>query len=174
VAAKTPYHFPAEARERSVEDIAQELWEHANAEGVYCPCCRQLAKVYRRAMTGSMAYAAVLLAKYFQAPRVEPWLHVPSYLASLHQGPMTRGGDWAKLRYWGIIEQMPGERKDGSPRTGMYRMTKKGVEFARNEIMVPRRVVLYNDLPLGFDGRQVTCRECLGTKFNYAGLMAAT
>ena len=159
--------------ERALGDVAAELWQHAAEEGVHCPCCRQFAKVYRRALTGSMAHAAALLSRYFHQDKAEPWIHVPNYLSSLHQGPMVRGGDWAKLRYWGIIEPQPGTREDGSGRTGYYRVTEFGHRFVKNEVTVSRRVILYNDTPLGFDGRQVTCRECLGTKFNFTGLMSA-
>ena len=173
VAKALPYWFPPDVVERSVGDVAAELWEHAAEAGAHCPCCRQFAKVYRRAMTGSMAHAACLIARYFQQDRAEPWLHVPTYLSSLHQGAMVRGGDWAKLRYWSIIEQQPGVRADGSCRTGFYRMTAFGFQFVKNEVTVSRRVLIYNDSLLGFDGRQVTCRECLGNKFNFTGLMSA-
>ena len=36
---------------------------------------------------------------------------------------------------------------------------------------VPSTVVTYNGEPVGFEGDEITIREALGTKFDYAELM---
>lgn len=148
------------------------LKPHLDKTGAVCPLCRQLVKLYSREITSSMAYVLILLHRHFQSDK--NWLHVPSFLTNVSTvGAAVRGGDWAKLRYWDLIEEKPKtERKDGSKRAGFYRMTEKGHQFVRGETKVPRAVLLYADKFLGFDEGEVSIQECLGKEFDYADLMA--
>ena len=61
------------------------------------------------------------------------WLHVPSYIAEMVADHPRRAaavrGDWAKLKFWGLIEEKPDVRDDGSPRVGYWRMTPLGRQF---------------------------------------------
>lgn len=145
------------------------LMDHAKA-GAICPCCRQLVKLYHRPITGAMAYVLILLHRHFlKAPG---WLHVPKYLTDMSKmGSAVRGGDWAKLRYWGLLEEKPEDRKDESNRAGFYRMTEKGHQFAKGEIKVAKAVLLYNDRFLGFAPGEVSIQDCLGKEFSYVDLM---
>ena len=95
-----------------------QAWLKGRMEaGAVCPCCGQFAKVYKRTITSSMAFALVLVYRYFRSNR--GWIHVPSYLAELAKnGAAVRGGDWAKLRFWGLLAPMPTVRADGSDRAG--------------------------------------------------------
>lgn len=149
----------------------QVLKDHA-VEGAVCPCCRQLVKLYTREITSSMAYVLILLHRHFE--KAPDYIHVPNYLSDMTKlGSMIRGGDFAKLRYWGLLEEMPdAKRKDGSKRAGFYRMPEKGHQFAKGEIKVPKTVFLYNDTFLGFGPGDTSIHECLGKDFNYDDLMA--
>lgn len=153
---------------------AQEVLKDHAKEGAICPCCRQLVKLYERPITGAMAYVLILLHRHFSTPPIPGWVHVPSYLTDMSKmGSAVRGGDWAKLRYWGLLEEKPEDRKDGSNRAGFYRMTEKGHKFAKGEVKVPKAVMLYNDRFLGFvTPGEVSIQDCLGKEFDYADLMA--
>jgi hypothetical protein len=141
-------------------------------EGEHCPCCTQFAKVYRRPMTSSMAYALVLIYRHFRT--ATDWLHVPSYLSEVSKvGEAVRGGDWAKLTHWGLLEEKPVEdRGDGSPRAGFYRLTSLGSEFVEGRARVQRHVWIYDGRQMNRqDDETIDIHAALASRFNYAELM---
>jgi len=164
--------FPFDPSVCTVEQAAQWVRDHLKP-GVECPCCTQLAKRYQRKLTSSMAYALLLIARAFRTKR--DWLHVPEYLTEVcRTGATIRGGDWAKLVHWGVIEAKPDEqRKDGSKRVGFYRLTQRGRDFVDGRIRVPKHVLIYNSKFYGFGDKTVSVQEALTDRFNYAELMSA-
>jgi hypothetical protein len=149
--------------------VMEERWR----DGVTCPCCDQLAKVYRRPLNYGMAHCLFLMYDYFNQPGHERcWLHLPSYLNG--RGVVARGGDPTKTRYWGLIVGSGDVREDDSPRVGHWRITEKGVAFVEQRITVPSHALVYNDQCLGFSEEQVLISKCLGKRFDYAKLMATT
>jgi hypothetical protein len=157
---------------------AKELLRDKFEEGASCPCCGQNVKLYKRKLNSAMAYTLILLHRYFRDARAEKWLHVPSYLNSISLPPRVSAsirGDWAKLRFWGFIQDMPGERADKSKRAGYWRITDVGRQFAKGEVLVPSHVYIYNQKP--FENRQrrhkkqISIYEALGERFSYEELM---
>jgi hypothetical protein len=143
-------------------------------DGASCPCCTQFAKVYARTITSSMAYALVMIYKRPTEEGGSEYFHVPDYLSRVCKlGPTTRGGDWAKLVAWGLLEEREGVRDDGSSRTGFYRITDLGKSVARGEVTVPKHALIYNGTLLRLDDtKSVTISDALGKKFDYAELMS--
>lgn len=136
--------------------------------GSTCPCCKQMVKMYRRALQASMIQALIVVHR---AGR--DWQHVPTLLSEKIVGPTTRGGDWSKLVFWGFIEPRPEKREDGSDRAGFWRITDAGIAFVNGASRVPSAVYLYNQTFYGFDQRKtVSVEEALGKGFSYAALMA--
>ena len=156
--------------------VKQVIREHFDAgEEIGCPACGQLVKRYRRALSAGMAYGLVLLARYDEMHPGE-FVHLESHFArmtSAHRAPATvvAGGDVTKLRYWGLIEPMPGKREDGSGRLGYYRITDAGRDFVYMGTAVPSHVFLYNQKVLGWERSRVNLREALGKRFDYDDLM---
>lgn len=143
-------------------------------DGAACPCCDQIAKVYRRSITSSMAYALLLIERHYRMVPLSTWLHVPEYLSEVSAiGAPVRGGDWAKLRYWSLIEPKDGVvRDDGSPRVGFYRLTELGRLFALNLTTVARYAYVYNGALLKLDqSKQLGIVDALGKGFDYDELM---
>lgn len=173
-----PPTFPSDITQ--LDEARGWLRTHA-AAGVFCPCCQQFVKIYRRKITSSMAYALLLIARHYKdrpLGEMGEWLHVPEYLSAQSKfGAPVRGGDWAKLRWWGLIEAAmdvePSERRsDGSARVGHYRLTPLGRAWARGECAVPRIALIFNQRLARLDDTEtVTIREALKDKFNYAELM---
>jgi hypothetical protein len=163
------------AQGASLEDAKRWLRARFN-KGAACPCCQQFVKLYKRPFNKSMAYVLLLMASYFRGDPVEEWLHVPSYIADMASDNPRRAaavrGDWAKMKLWGLIEEKPGTRDDGSPRVGYYRLTTLGRRFVNREVKVPSHVYIYNGEPLRrMVTEEITIDDALGTEFNYDEIM---
>lgn len=162
-------------RGASLEDAKK--WLRARfGKGATCPCCNQFVKLYKRSLSKSSAYVLLLISCYFRGDQVEEWLHVPSYIAEMVADHPRRAaavrGDWAKLKFWGLIEEKPGERKDGSPRVGYWKMTPLGRQFVARQVKVPAHVFIYNGEPLKRTVEDlITIDDALGTEFSYAEIM---
>lgn len=151
----------------TIEEAQDWLTERAD-EGADCPCCGQFVKVYKRKLYSTMAYSLLLIERFFASSDVS-WLHVPDFLDG--KGVVARGGDFAKLSFWGLLESGEGPRHDGSSRNGMWRITPKGVDFVRGRIIVPKYIFLFNQQCLGFSEEQIHITEALGDDFDYRELM---
>lgn len=133
-------------------------------DGVRCPACDQMAKVYKRPLHSGVA--RVLIAMYHDDSDPEGWVYIPSLRG------IELGGDTAKARYWGLIEERP-ERRDDGGRAGWWRLTNLGRSFVRGTVSIPKYARIYDGRCLGLKGDPVTIRDVLGQKFNYDDLMGA-
>ena len=122
------------------EARSEMLWHIETKNGVECPCCNRTNKVYPRGIHWqSAAWLCVLIKKYITEPR---WYAVTEF--------SSRGGDYAKLRYWDLVELK--KEVEGDKRTsGLWKPTKKGIEFAQGKIRIPSKALIYNGNLLGFD-----------------------
>jgi len=138
-------------------------WVEENlAGGCECPACGQRAKIYPRSLYASLAL--VMIRAYQTAGRDE--FHQPTTVR-------TTGGDYAKLRWWKLVEDLHERREDGG-RAGWWRVTALGEAWVLGRVGVPRTVLVYNNQMRGVDEtREQTwmIQDALGTKFNYAELM---
>jgi hypothetical protein len=141
---------------------AQDWLRNQIEDGAKCPCCTQLAKVYRRTLTSQVVNVLIAMHRHSGTN----WVNLPTLGLSR--------GDEAKARYWDLIEPMPDTtRDDGSTRNGWWRLTAKGEAFVLNRITVPKYARVYDGRLLGLDDTEsVSVIDCLGKKFNYRELMA--
>jgi hypothetical protein len=150
------------------------LRERVN-RGVTCPCCGQLAKVYKRPLNGAMALVLIRMASApLEAMDGLGYFHVPSYLNNCGLTPEVAAavrGDWAKLVHWDLIEAAPKVREDGSSRTGEWRLTQLGIAFVNRQVRVLSHLRIYDGSPLGLTGKYVWITEVLGDGFSYEELM---
>ena len=165
------------ARDASLDD-AKKWLRVRFGKGATCPCCNQFVKLYKRILSKSMAYVLLLMECHFSGDNVEEWLHVPSYIAEMASDNPRRAaavrGDWAKLKFWGLIEEKPDVRADGSSRVGYWKMTPLGRQFARHQVKVPSHVYIYNGEPLQRTVEEmITVVDALGTEFSYDEIMSA-
>jgi hypothetical protein len=141
-------------------------------KGIICPCCNQFAKRYVRKMSSIIARWLIAFAR---ASGGDParWVHVrePGKLLG-GASSAARSGDYAKARYWGLLEEKSDEPSAGEKgSSGMWRLTPKGWSFVADRISVPERVLVFNNVPLEFQGADITIQTALGTNFNYKDLM---
>ena len=153
--------------------LAQAIdWlEERMDDGAECPCCGQLAKVYKRKLNSAMAFVLLLIHRR----KGTDWVHVPSYINAKVRNPAVAAavrGDWAKLTHWELLTALEGERPDGSKRIGYYKITTKGRRFAHNQIKVSKHLWFYNGGPTDrVDTETVSIVDALGDQFDYSELM---
>lgn len=146
---------------RPLAEAIAWLRDRVDDPGEKCPCCTQLAKVYHRHITSSMARTLIAM---WRAAGTD-WCNVPNLIN-------RKGADEAKLRYWGLVEPQPGERGDGSTRTGWWRVTDKGRDYVHGKVLVPYTAHVYDSRCLGLHGDDKSIHDALGHRFNYRELMA--
>jgi hypothetical protein len=171
----------------------EEVWEDTDTlgdarkflragwvRGVECPCCKQFVKVYKRKLDSVMASSLVLVYHYFQKNKGATWVHLPRFLMEAKAADR----ECAKLRYWGLLEEMPREVGAETPgrTSGLWRITDKGKLFVEGDLAVPKYVWVFDGEPYksemfrepGDDTPEevVTIREALGDRFDYTELMA--
>ncbi len=133
-------------------------------DGEKCPCCGQLAKIYRRRVHHTIARALIDL-HFLGKEEEDYWVHVPSKIS-----PACEVG---KARYWELVEEQRVARPDGG-RAGWWRLTDQGEMFVRGLLLIPVHVLIYDGRALGFEGEMVSIVDCLGSRFSYNQLMART
>jgi hypothetical protein len=144
----------------------RENWE----KGLRCPCCGQWVQRYAYSLHSGMARVLILV---YHADKInlmeggDGWIHVENYLVDV--GVKIKGVH-GKLRHWGLLEQKPNDdpKKHDS---GIWRITDKGRQFVEGTILVPKKVLMYNERFLGFDGEDISIRQALGKRFDYTELM---
>lgn len=133
-------------------------------DGVTCPCCGQFAKAYRRKISAPMAKVLIEMHRASRRLYGYEWIYLPSLRSA--------GQDEALLRHWGLIEPKKGLREDGARQQGYWRITTAGRTFVAGETQVRKYARVFNGKLIGYEGRNVSITDALGTKFNYADLMA--
>jgi|ERR1700679_3642900 len=139
----------------TTEDAALYLLN--NPKGAVCPCCNRFTKTYKRKLNSGMALSLITLYKRFGRNPVR-------INKELSRGGMGLAGEYAKLRYWGLLEK--------TEDTGRWRVTETGEAFVLNQISVPKHVLLRNRKFLGLTGVLITVETALGDKFSYRELMS--
>ena len=115
-----------------------------------------------------MAYALILIYK----KGTGMYFHVEDYLKGINC-PSSIRGDFAKLRFFGLIEPMGDIREDGSPRNGYYKITQAGIDFVHYKHHVPEAVYMFDNKtwPPPKQVKSISILQALRKKFNYSELM---
>tara|TARA_R110002020_G_scaffold49844_4_gene141544 strand:+ start:722 stop:1303 length:582 start_codon:yes stop_codon:yes gene_type:complete len=140
------------------------LRERSNEPISRCSHCGANSKVYAYKL-GS--YARVLIWMAYNSEH-EEYVHIPT------SGAINGGGDYAKLRYWGLIEKSPTNPGSKKRSTGLWKLTELGRNFALNKATV-NGVCYYSHPPgevLGFEPDHISIVDALGRYFNYEELMS--
>ena len=143
----------------TIAEIRARLLSIKNAgTGSICPCCDQHSQIYERRITGAMVRQ--LLELYRHGSRTSRQL-----LSCVGHGG---GGDHAKLRYWGLAEQLEGAKGEINSRWGIC---EKGVLFLERKLNVPEIAYIYNGELLEYSDKVVSVDDRMNKKFDYAELM---
>lgn len=157
-----PTFGPQEPRDQMVAKVFG-CDEQDYTTGFDCPTCGQRVQLYRRSLYGTIVAA---LMKMHAAGGAKEYVHVPTVT--------KMGGDTAKLRWWGLIEPKAGDRVDGSPRNGQWKVTQAGVDFIRGRTRLPSHALTLLGTVLRLDDdKSVSVHDALGKKFDYQELIGA-
>jgi len=122
-----------------------------------------------------MVWVLSLIHKWFKQndPNYDQkWLHVENHLREVPNTPASLRGDFPKLKHWGLIEQRPGTRPDGSNRAGYWRITKKGIDFLNSNIQVEKYATIFDGNLIRMSNDKIWVVDCLNVKFDYSKLMS--
>lgn len=120
------------------------------------PITGRSAQVYDRGITRKMVEVLVVI---YYLTKDKPKKYVGASELK------TRGGDYGKLRHWGLIEQRIDLDASGTRgiRTPAWRVTPKGVRFVEGEISIPKKVLVFADRRVGFvDDKTVDFNSLMG------------
>lgn len=139
-----------------------------STDGVNCPCCDGLAKVYPRTFNKTMA--RILVQMYL-------WDHdEPSRFRHVKEEWPYKFGtfnpEYARMVDLGLIEEPDEARDDGNPNTGYHRITHKGIRFVRGEVTIARRVFCYKGNVIEEDEGRITISDAMKRPFHYRELWA--
>lgn len=113
---------------------ARQAVKAGREQGVVCPCCDQLVKVYRRKLNLQMARAALWMSR-------TPTGH----FADMTKAPpsIIRNREYSRLALWMLAESEPGRNHAGSKR-GRWKLTHEGRLFVDRITKVPEAVYVLN------------------------------
>lgn len=118
------------------------------------PVTGRVAQVYDRGITRKMVE---VMAVIYHLTRKNPDIYVDA--SSLK----TRGGDYGKLRHWGLIEQGTDFKQGVLHTKPLWRITAKGISFIEDGIEIPKKVLVFNDRRVGYvDTKTVTFKSIMG------------
>jgi len=155
----------------TLEEAKRAFFEEAKQDGAVCPCCERFGKVYKRKLHSSMVAVLLLLYRH----RSLGFVHVHTLINQMSDPRVAAAirGDFAKLRYWGLIEEgFEVQENEDKKHNGTWRITENGCLFAEGKLRVYSRIWLYNTKYLGVaDYNTVDVHEALRDKFSYRELM---
>lgn len=135
-------------------------------DGAQCPCCEQNVKVYKRKLSKSHVQTMMEVLKR-QTSQDGKWVYVPDI--------PQKSRDFATAQYFGLIEQMPGEREDGAKQTGWWSVTIKGVRFLQGEEMIIKYAHVYNGEVIEYSGMNgVDVGDVWGEYFNFREMLGVS
>jgi len=140
-------------------------WE--TPKGAVCSCCGQKVKMYRRQIYKAVAKKLITLYRLHQNLPQATHFHMNEIGT-----PISGGGDFSKLRYWGLIEARP-ETEDSTKKSdGFWRITDEGRVFVEGKGTVTKYCHVYNGVVRFRSGNQISIHDALAKEsFNYPELM---
>jgi hypothetical protein len=149
--------FDFEARD-FLEEIRKSLKEKIEGDGGVCPCCDRKAKVYPFKITQALAQS---LRWIYLRGEFDGWVNVQE------KGPqwILRAKNYGMLAHWNLIES------SGS-KSGVWRITKKGIDFLNGSIAIPSKLYIYNNEIYGLGDELISFRNCFGRHFDFDEMMS--
>jgi hypothetical protein len=155
--------------EKSFMRGLRQAWNKAirRKEGAICPCCDRFGKVYARSINNSMATTLRWMYDYAKIHGSDTWINMRT------DSPIesVASCEYARLVWWHVIEKKPIDVVSKKKSTGIYRITKLGIDFIEGRALIPKNIFLHNDELLGESEEMTDFVSCLKDSFDYQKLM---
>lgn len=148
------------------KEFRKELFAKKHGKPTQCPVCDHAHRVYKRKLNSGMA---AKLIEIYKLGGAKHWVNV----ADIFPGVTHRGGEWALLRHWKVLEPRD-VRTAVENAHGDWRITVLGRLFVQNRARVPRYVYVFEGEKIGASSERTTIKEALGDGFNYLELMGGS
>lgn len=139
-------------------------------KGAICPCCKQYVKLYKRQVGAQMVKWLVALYKLNRKNR-DTYFHVSALLNNGKESLGVIGGDFAKMKYWGLIKEKPKDEGSDKRTSGYWKITGYGIQFIFKKYRIHKYALVFNQEFRGFEGEDVGVADCIKSKFSYDELM---
>lgn len=137
-------------------------------DGILCPVCGKLSKIYERPMLPAAARFLIELVKLDQRYQGNKWIKYDEC------GYSAR--DYSHVEYFQLAQREPSDNRMGFTESnkgasGRWKPTSAGKLFVFGRNKVPRSLILYNSKVLGFSKTTISIQEAIGKGYNYGDLM---
>lgn len=133
--------------------------QEIKGEGGVCPCCMRKGKIHRYRIHKTEAAAL----RWMQVNSgVNRWVDVQKFAPRW----MLRSKTYSILKHWDLIESR-------SKRSGLWRVTLRGIDFINGIIDIPEGVFVFNDTVYGYEKQRIYFRQCFDVAFDFAEFMSA-
>lgn len=149
------------------KQVLRDNWE----EGIDCPCCHRLVKLYRRPLSSGASRSLIILYN-INKQNNGGWVHIQNEFAKRKLN--VNGMDYGILKWWDFIEPMPNENDPTKKANGYWKITQKGIDFVLGRTDAPSHKMIYDNKLKYESDKKITIRESLGNKFDYYKLMDGT
>jgi hypothetical protein len=138
--------------------------------GIACPCCGRLQKIYKRPIHATMARA---LIEIYRQGGLERWVDVKKINRALgYLETVSATADFAKFAHWDFLIEKPND--DSTRRSsGLWMLNQRGGKFVRREIRVSAHAHIFLNELVGWDDKTTDIVESLGKRFDYLELMGS-
>jgi hypothetical protein len=134
--------------------------ETIKREAAICPCCDRVGRINKYRLTKPLALALRWMMVHGAG---DGWVNVQSKAPRW----MLRSKSYPSLEYWGLVESK-------SKRSGIWRVTPKGVSFVTGSLMVPSAVYIYDANVMAWDAEQTSFCGCFDHSFDFDEMMSYT
>lgn len=144
--------------------------------GTRCPCCGSVVKIRERRITPVMGQGLVLACRYLEhMTGGSGWIDLGWFFKTMHRRGLIHGkesgGDYAKLRFFGLIEPkkpiVPPATRSGGGRWGITQLCRG---FVHGHATVPETTYVCMNELVGASDARVRIADVLG-EARYADLM---
>jgi len=149
-----------------LEDARHWLFEKLST-GHGCPCCGQFAKRYRYCFSENVC--RFLMVLYRIRKSTSRFIHVTEILKYDPQILMSR--DFLRPAFYGLIEEAPNPDDAKKKRSGLWRISNRGVDFCEGQLEIQKYVVMYDGRVLWYEEPWVKIWDFNGEHFNYQDAM---
>jgi hypothetical protein len=124
-----------------LQDARNAVRDNLTTGGVICPCCGRKARAWRLSIHAGMV--KWLIELYRETLRSgSTWIDV----RTVNQASEMYGGDYAKLKFWELIEPQNSETCPDEKRSiGLWRITADGIAFLKGLHHVPRHIWTFDN-----------------------------